>query len=127
VEDVSSTVTSTPVAVDMVKPDVDVVSTMPVAPPAAGPDRAPPPDPAGGVGVAVGEDVAMAESDDADGERLAAAAVPPPVSPATAHVSPVAAIHPPFFFDSTRRTLGRRACTAVVTGADPAGEWLVGS
>jgi hypothetical protein len=113
----------------MVKPDVDVVSTMPVAPPGSGPDRAPP-DPAGGVGVAAGEDVAMAERDEADGadgERLAAAAVPPPVSPATAHVSPVAAIHPPFFFGSTRRTLGRRACTAVVTGADPAGEWLVGS
>jgi hypothetical protein len=114
----------------MEKPDVDVASTMPVAPPAAGPDRAPPPDPAGEVGVAVGEDVTMAErvdADDADDERFAAAAVPPPVSPATAHVSPAAAIHPPFFFDSSRPTLGRRACTAVVTGADPAGEWLVGS
>jgi hypothetical protein len=122
VEDVSPTVTSTPVAVDMVKPDVDVVSMMPVAPPGSGPDRAPP-DPAGGVGVAVGEDVVVAERDDA----VAAAAVPPPVSPATAHVSPAAAIHPPFFFDSNRRTLGRRARTAVVTGTDPAGEWLVGS
>jgi hypothetical protein len=45
-----------------------VVSTMPVAPPVAGPDRGPPPGPAGGVGVAVGEDVAVAERDDADDE-----------------------------------------------------------
>jgi hypothetical protein len=108
----------------MVKPDVDVVSTMPVAPPAAGPDRAPPPDPAGGVGVAVGEDVAVAERGD---ERSAAADVPTVVSPATAHVSPAATAHPPFFFDSNRRTPRRRACTAMVAGADPAGEWLVGS
>jgi hypothetical protein len=108
----------------MVKPDVDVVSTMPVEPPAAGPDRAPPPDPPGGVNVAVGEDVAVVERGDGD---AAAAAVPLPAMPATAHVSPAAMIHPPFFFDSNRRTLGLRACTAVVAGADPAGEWLVGS
>jgi hypothetical protein len=111
----------------MVKPDVDVVSTMPVAPPVAGPDRAPPPDPAGRVGVAVGEDVVVAVRDDADDEKSAAADVPTVVSPATAHVSPAATIHPPFFFDSNRRTRGRRACTAMVAGADPAGEWLVGS
>jgi hypothetical protein len=111
------TVTSTPVAVAKVKPDVDVVSTMPVAPPAAGPDTGPPPG-----GVAVGEDVAVAERDDADDEKSAAADGPAPVSPATAHVSPAATIHPPLFFDSNRRTLGRRACTAVVAGADPAGE-----
>ena len=43
VADVSSTVTSTPVAVDRVKPDADVVSMMPVAPPAAGPLTALPP------------------------------------------------------------------------------------
>jgi hypothetical protein len=111
----------------MVKPDVDVVSTMPVAPPAAGPDRAPPPDPAGGVGAAVGEDVAVAATDDVDDERSAAADVPTVVSPATAHVSPPTTIHPPLCFDSNRRTRGLRACTAVVAGADPAGEWLVGS
>jgi hypothetical protein len=104
----------------MVKPDVDVVSTMPVAPPADGGATGPPP--AGRLGVAVGEDVAVAERDDAD-----AAYAPTPVSPATAHVIPAATIHPPFFFDSNRRTLGRRACTAVVAGAEPAGEWLVGS
>jgi hypothetical protein len=121
VEDVSATVTSTPVAVAKVKPDVDVVSTMPVAPPSAGPDRGPPPG-----GVAVGEGVAVAERDDADDEKSAAADVPA-VSPAIAHVSPAATIHPRFLFDSNRRTLGRRACTAMVAGADPAGEWLVGS
>ncbi|MGW3627759.1 hypothetical protein [Streptomyces sp. NPDC000880] len=121
-EDATSTVTSTPIAVEKVKPDLDVVSTMPVAPPADGPATGPPP--AGGVGDAVGEDVAVAERDDADDESAAADV---PVSPATAHVSPAATIHPPFFFDSNRRTLGRRACTAMVAGADPAGEWLVGS
>jgi hypothetical protein len=108
----------------MVKPDVDVVSTMPVAPPAAGPDRGPPPAPPGGVGVTVGEGVAVAEGDD---ERSAAADVPTPVRPATAHVSPAATINPPFFFDSNRRTRGRCAGAAVVAGADSAGEWLVGS
>jgi hypothetical protein len=117
VEDVSSTFTSTPVAVDRVKPDVDVVSTMPVAPPGSGPDRGPP----DRVGVGVGEVVA------ADEAKSAAADVPAPVSPATAHASPAATINPPVFFDSNRRTLGRRACTSIVAGADPAGEWVVGS
>src|SRR3954469_20610275 len=106
----------------MVKPDVDMVSTMPVAPPSAGPDRAPPP-----VGVGVGEAVAAAERDDADDDRPAAEDVPAPAIPATAHVSPAATIHAPFFFDSNRRALDRRSCTAVVAGADPAGEWPVGS
>src|SRR5258708_36000393 len=88
VADVSSTVTSTPVAVDMVKPDVDVVSMMPVEPPAAGPDRAPVE-----VGVGTGEDVAVAEGDDADGEKVAAAATPE-LSPTIANVSPAHPIHP---------------------------------
>jgi hypothetical protein len=117
VEDVSSTFTSTPVAVDRVKPDVDVVSTMPVAPPGSGPDRGPP----DRVGVGVGEVVA------ADDEKSAAADVPAPVSPATAHVSPAATTNPPVFFDINRRTLGRRDCTSVVAGAGPAGEGVVGS
>jgi hypothetical protein len=69
----------------------------------------------------------VAERDDADDEKSAAADVPAPVSPATAHASPAATIHPPFFFDSNRCTLGRRVCAAMVAGADPAGEWLVGS
>jgi hypothetical protein len=48
VEDVSLTVTFWPADVDIVKVDVDKLSTVPAAPPAAGPDRAldpPPPDP----------------------------------------------------------------------------------
>ncbi|MFE5110504.1 hypothetical protein [Streptomyces sp. NPDC056663] len=125
VEDASVTVTSIPVAVAKVKPDVDVVSTMPVAPPAAGPDTGPPP--VGRLGLAVGEDVAVAERDDADDEKSAAADGLAPVSPATAHVSPAATIHPPLFFDSNRRTLGRCTCTATVAGADPVGEWSVAS
>jgi hypothetical protein len=40
VEDASSTVTFWPAAVDRVKLDADTLSTVPVAPPAAGPDRA---------------------------------------------------------------------------------------
>jgi len=100
----------------MVKPDVDVVSMMPVEPPAAGPDRAP---------VWVG--VAVAEGDDEDGEKVAAAATPEPASPTIAHVSPAPMIHPPFFFGRNRRAPGRRACAAVDSGAGPAGEWLVGS
>jgi hypothetical protein len=106
----------------MVKPDLDVVLMMPVEPPAAGPDRAPPPDP-----VRVGEDVAVAEGDDVDGEKVAAAATPEPVSPTTAHVSPAPMIHPPFFFGRNRHALTRRACAAVDSGADSASEWLVGS
>jgi hypothetical protein len=113
----------------MVKPDVDVVSMMPVEPPAAGPDRAPPPDPAGRVNVGVGVDVAVAVAarDDAVDADSAAADVPAPVSPATAHARPAATIPPPHFFDSNRRTLGRRPCAAMVAGTDPAGEWLVGA
>jgi hypothetical protein len=48
VEDASSTVTSYPADVVTVKLDVDMLMTVPDAPPAAGPDRAldpPPPDP----------------------------------------------------------------------------------
>ncbi|MFE4654826.1 hypothetical protein [Streptomyces sp. NPDC056707] len=124
-EDASSTVTFTPVAVDRVKPDGDVVSTMPVAPPADGPATGPPP--AGRLGVAVGEDVAVEERGNADDEETATADAPALASPANAHVNPAATINPPLFFDSNRRTLGRRACTAMVAGAEPAGEWLVGS
>jgi hypothetical protein len=63
----------------------------------------------------------------ADDEISAAADVPAPLSPATAHVSPAATINPPVFFDINRRTLGRRACTSIVARADPAGEGVVGS
>jgi hypothetical protein len=105
----------------MVKPDVDVASTMPVAPPSAGSARGTPP-PAGGVDVAVGAGVVAAEWD--DGESAVAAVA---VNPATAHVSPAATSHPPVFLDSIRRTRGRRASVAVAAGADSADEWLVGS
>jgi hypothetical protein len=50
VEDASFTVTFTPADVDIVKLDVDTLSTVPDAPPEAGPDRAldpTPPDPDG--------------------------------------------------------------------------------
>ncbi|MFE5038444.1 hypothetical protein [Streptomyces sp. NPDC056683] len=69
----------------------------------------------------------MEERDNADDEETAAADVPALASPANAHVSPAATINPPFFFDSNRRTLVRRACTAMLAGAEPSAEWLVGS
>jgi hypothetical protein len=87
VDESSSTVTSTPVAVAKVKLDVDLASTMPVAPPSAGPVTGPPP--AGG---------AVASAD-----RVAAEDVPAPAIPTTAHVSPTAMIKAPFFLDSNLR------------------------
>jgi hypothetical protein len=52
-----STVTVCPVAVESVKLDVDTLSTVPAAPPAAGPDRAldPPPGGADRPEIAAGE------------------------------------------------------------------------
>src|SRR5882757_2683860 len=74
VVDVSSTVTSTPVAVANVKPVADVASTMPVAPPGSGPDTGA----VGGVAVGVAVAVAVAE-----GVAAAAADVTPtPARPA---------------------------------------------
>ena len=89
------------------KPDVDKVSTVPEAPPEAGPDRAldpPPPAPVAEGDVAVAEDVAQAEN------------------PITADISAAAMIHRLPRFDSNRRTLGRRSCLAMVTEADESGE-----
>jgi hypothetical protein len=101
-----------------VKLDVDTLPTVPDAPPEAGPDRAldPPPPAAPLLGpgcpdVAEG-DVAVAEGDVAQ----------PAESPITAHISAAATIHPLFLFDSKRRTLGRRACLAMVAEADECGE-----
>jgi len=102
VVDASLTVTFCPVDVDIVKLDVDTLSTVPDAPPAAGPDRAL--DPEG--------DVAVAEGDVAQ----------PAESPITPHMSAAAAIHPLLLFDSNRRTLGRRAWLAMVAEADESGE-----
>jgi hypothetical protein len=109
VADVSSTVTSTPVAVVMVKPEADVVSTMPVAPPVAGPDLAPPPDPPGGVDVAVGAGVAVVEADDA-------AAVLTPTTPVTTPISPATTMRPVLFFDNAHGLCGLPA-GAVEVGA----------
>jgi hypothetical protein len=103
VVDALLTVTFWPVDVDIVKLDVDTLSTVPAAPPAAGPDRAldpPPPD----VAVAEG-DVAVAEGDVAVAEGDVAQA---PASPITAHISAAAAIRPLLLFPSNRRILGRR-------------------
>jgi hypothetical protein len=116
VEDASLTVTFWPADVDIVKPDVDTLLTVPDAPPAAGPDRAldPPPDPkppAEPLPAAVAEgDVAFAED------------VPQAESPIAAHISAAAMIHRLLLFDSNRRTLGRRSCLAMVTEADESGE-----
>jgi hypothetical protein len=120
---------------------------VPTAPPAAGPDRAldppppgppvpppglpvPPPGPGrlpaegdavdeeGDVAVDAG-DVIVADGDVADAEGDEAQ---PAESPVTAHISAAAAIRPLLLFDSNRRTPGRRACSAMVAGADESGE-----
>ena len=95
VEDASSTVTFRPVNVNNVKPDLDMLPTVPAAPPAAGPDRAldpTPPDPrppAEPLPAAVGEgDVAAGEGDVAVAEEPQAAE-----SPITEVISTVAMIH----------------------------------
>ena len=77
------------------KLDVDTLSTVPDAPPAAGPDRALDPAPAGPLpgpgcpGVAEG-DVAVAEGDAPVAEGDAAQ---PAASPVTADISAAATIH----------------------------------
>ena len=99
VEDASLTVTVWPVDVDIVKPDVDTLPTVPAAPPAAGPDRAldaPPPDPTAPVaplGAAV-----------AEGDVAVAAAVPQADRPITAHIGAAAMIHRLLLCDSNRRS-----------------------
>jgi hypothetical protein len=111
-----------------VKLDVDTLSTVPAAPPEAGPDRAldPPPPPAappglGRPGVAEG-DAAVAEGEVAGAEGDVAVAegdaAQPAESPITAAISAAAAIPPRLLFDSNRPTLGRRACSAMVAEAD---------
>jgi hypothetical protein len=121
VEAASLTVTVWPVDVDIVKPDVDTLPTVPAAPPAAGPERAldaPPPDPtppAAPLGAAVAEgDVAVAE------------AVPQADRPITAHIGAAAMSHRVLLCDSTRRGLGRRGCLVMVAEADESGEDAAG-
>jgi len=76
----------------MVKLDVDTLTTVPAAPPEAGPDRAlDPGEPLPAAAVAEG-DVAVAES----GPHAAE-------SPITAHTT-AAVIHRPLLFDGDRRT-----------------------
>jgi hypothetical protein len=117
VEDVSSTVTSSPVDVVRVKPDFDTLSTVPDDPPAAGPDRALEPD----AGWAAAAEVDVAS---------------PTESPSSGAISAAATSRPILLLGSNLRTLGRMDCLAVVTeggpsvaNAEDAGrpEWLVAS
>jgi hypothetical protein len=135
VEDASLTVTFSPADVEMVKLDADTPSTVPAAPPAAGPDRAfepPPPDsdpPAPPPGArcpdAAEEAVAVADEAVAVGEEAVAVGeedAQPAESPITADISAAAMIPPLPLFDRNRRTLGRRASWAVVARAERSGE-----
>jgi hypothetical protein len=104
-----------------VKPDEDTLPTVPDDPPAAGPDRAlepPPPDaaPAPAELPAAALGAAVAEGDEEAGER-------PTEAPITAaHVTPAATTHTLFFFDSRRRTPGRRPRSSAVVEAGSSGE-----
>jgi hypothetical protein len=107
-----------------VKPDEDKLLTVPDAPPSAGPDRAldPAPPPAAGAPapnpappatpLPGTKCLAVDEGDTASAMESAI----------TAHSSAAATIHPLILFDSSRPTLGQRACLAVVTEADGSGE-----
>jgi hypothetical protein len=128
-------VTFSPVEVEMVKPDVDRLPTVPVVPPAAGPERAldpPPPEafdpppldprPPPGRDPPAGplpgtECPAVAEEDVADGDVAR-----PMESPITAHNSAAATIHPLILFVSNRHVLDQNACWAPVVAADGSGE-----
>src|SRR2546430_17376106 len=87
----------------MMKLDVDTLSTVPDAPPEAGPDRAfaPPAEPLPAV---AGGDVVVAEDVPQAAE-----------TPITAHISPAARIHRLLLIDSNRRTPGPRSCLAAET------------
>jgi hypothetical protein len=121
VEDASLTVTVWPVDVDIVKPDVETLPTVPAAPPAAGPDRAldaPPPDrgpPEAPLGAAV-----------AEGDVAVAAAVPHADRPISAHIGAAAMTHRLLLCDSNRRCLGRRGFLTTVAEADESGEDAAG-
>src|SRR5438045_2008528 len=96
----------------MVKLDVDTLSTVPDAPPVAGPDRAldaplADPLPPAGTGFA-----AVVERD----------VTRPTQSPITAHTNAAATTIHRLLFASNRRTLGRRAGMAVGAKADETGE-----
>ena len=115
VEDASSMVTFWPAEVVRVKLDLDTLPTVPVDPPAAGPDRAfdpPPPE----RGPPAGRAPEASCPADAEGEVAR-----PTESPITGTMTAAAMIRPPFRFHSIRRTRGRRPGGAVDTDAD-AGE-----
>jgi hypothetical protein len=101
VDDVFLMVTFSPADVNSPKPDVDTLLTLPIDPPAAGPDRAldpPPPDPGRALCAAVVEGVVAATELD----------VPQAESPITGTSSP-AVTHLLFLLDCNRRTLERVA------------------
>jgi hypothetical protein len=102
VDDVSLTVTFSPADVNSPKPDVDTLLTLPIDPPAAGPDRAldpPPPDPEGATCAAVVEGVVAATEVD----------VPPQAESPITGISSPAMTHLLFLLDRTRRNLERPA------------------
>jgi hypothetical protein len=112
VEDASSTVTFCPADVVIVKPEVDMLLTVPAAPPEAGPDRAvdpPLPDPMPTAEPRPGTDcAAVAPGDvsvaDEDVMRLTE-------SPITEHTA-AATIPALLRFDTSRRTLGQCGCSS---------------
>jgi hypothetical protein len=94
------------------KLDADTLSTVPDAPPEAGPDRALAP-PLPGMGCAdVADEVVVA----AEGEAVVADGelAQPAENPITAHISAAATVRPLLLFDTSRRTRCRRARLATV-------------
>jgi len=112
VDDVSLTVTFSPADVNSSKPDVDTLLTLPIDPPAAGPERALDPAPLEDAVYAAG--VAPDELDvvaDAD-------VLPQPATPIAGAISAAAEIHPLLLPESNRRTLDRRVRLPMVSEAD---------
>ena len=97
----------------MVKLEVETLSTVPDAPPAAGPDRAlDPPSPD------ARPPAAPLPAAGAEGDVVVVEDVPQAESPITVLISAPAMIHRLLPLDSNRRTPGRRGCLALVTVAD---------
>jgi hypothetical protein len=101
VEELSSTVTSTPVAVFMVKPAAEVASMMPVEPPSAGPETGPPPLGPGAGAALLASALGVVVSADADGEVTRVTE-----SPTTATSSAPATANPFLPVGGSRRTPG---------------------
>src|SRR5258705_3565935 len=119
----------------MVKLEVDTPSTVPTAPPAAGPDRAFEPPPA--APPEAGPDCALDPAPPnppakplpcATGPVVAEGDIARPMdSPITAHRSAAATTHPPTLLDSNRHTLGQRCCLAMASAVDESAEDAGGS